>query len=698
MTRFRWWMPVVLATLCAAAYANTFRVPFIFDDFFTIVNNPSIRRLWPLSDVTATTFPALWGRPLLGLTLKINYALGGYSVVGYHLFNLVVHLLNAMLAFGVLRRTLVNFPKLNAARQETTWLAFAVAALWMLHPLATESVTYVTQRTELLMGLFLLSTLYCFIRGIESPHPTIWFGLAVIACTLGMGAKEVMVVTPLLILVYDYVFGASSLRATFRSHAALYTGLAASWIALAALQLTTNLQWKSGLDVSPTGCWDYLAMQCGVLTHYLRLAAWPSGLVLDYSDWPRTIPFSSLLPRALLLLFLLVASLWAIRQRRWWGFWGAWFFLLLAPSSSLLPLPTEPAAERRMYLPILAIMAVTLEAAWRVSCGIWMRFNWPPTNARARLQTAIAVALALALGVTTFRRNAQYRTAQSIWADVVAQRPHSARGETNLALALIDEGKTAEAIPHFLVALRLDPNEPIIRNDYATALLAIGQIDEAIAQFQETLRRAPDYAPARKSLGLITQHQFRTELEHSQTALAAHPDDPAAHVSFAQLLADMGRRDEAITHYQQALRLDPNNASAHYNLANLLAEYGRDDQALSHYSAAARLTPNDTRIQINLGNLFLKQARWDKAIAAYTEALRVDPTAFEAHNNIAIALANRGDLAQATAHFREVARLKPDDPDIHRELAEVLDRQGLHNEAQHESSEAQRLTLAPSPN
>ncbi|MGO9243786.1 MAG: tetratricopeptide repeat protein [Verrucomicrobiia bacterium] len=690
MTRFRWWMPVLLATLCAAAYANTFRVPFIFDDFFTIVNNPSIRRLWPLSDVTATSFPALWGRPLLGLSLKINYALGGSNVVGYHLFNLLVHLLNALLAFGVLRRTPLKFPDPNAPRDETTRPAFTVAALWMLHPLATESVTYVTQRTELLMGLFLLLTLYCFIRGTESPHRTIWFGLAVIACTLGMGAKEVMVVAPLLVFVYDYVFGSSSLRATFRRHAALYTGLAASWIVLAALQLTTNLQWKSGLDVSPIRCWDYLAMQCGVLTHYLRLAAWPSGLVLDYSDLPRTIPVSILLPCALLLSFLLVATLWAIHQRRWWGFWGAWFFLLLAPSSSFLPLPTEPAAERRMYLPLLAIIAVSLGAASR-----FCRRVWPRTDARIRLETAIASALALALGVTTFQRNAQYRTTESIWADAVAKRPHNARAQTCLALALVDEGKPTEAIPHYLVALRLDPDEPIIRNDYGTALLDLGRVDEAIAQYQETLRRAPDYAPARKTLTLISQHRFRAELEHSQATLAAHPDDPAAHVTFAQLLADMGRRDEAITHYQQALRLDPSNATAHYNLANLLAEYGRNDEALAHYTAAARLAPNDPRIQINLGNLFLKQAHWDQAIAAYADALRVDPNAFEAHNNIAIALANRGDLAQATAHFREAARLSPQQPEIHSELAEILDRQGLHDEAQRESAEARRLRVSP---
>jgi len=690
-------MPVVLATLCAAAYANTLHAPFIFDDFVTIQTNTSIRHLWPLFDVTATTPAALWGRPLVSLSLKINYALGGYHVTGYHLFNLFVHFLNAMLAFGILRRILFNLHHGEANPCEATGLAYAAAALWMLHPLVTESVTYVTQRTELLMGFFLLSTLYCVIRGTDSQDRMTWYGLAVIACALGTGAKEVMVIAPLLVLAYDCVFGTASARVSLRNHLQLYVGLAASWVVLAALQITTNLRWKSGVDVYPISRWKYLAMQCAVVTHYLRLAVWPSGLVLDYSDWPESVRLSSLLPRALFLLTLLAATAWAIRRRRWWGFWGAWFFLLLAPSSSFLPLPTEPAAERRMYLPLLAIISVALGTAWRFCRRLWTRLGWPD-GVRLRVGFAAALAVALPLGITTFRRNAQYHSAESIWADTVAKRPHNARAQTSLALALSDAGKKTEAIDHYLIALRLDPDEPIIRNDYATTLLSVGQVDEAVAQYQEALRRAPNYAPARKTLGLITQHRLRVELENSQIDLAAHPNDPAVHISYAQLLADMGRRGEAIAQYGLALHLDPNNPGAHYNLANLLAESGRAPEAISHYTAAAHLAPNDARIKINLGNLFLQQARWDNAIAAYTEALRIDPSSFEAHNNLAIALAARGEFAQAASHLREAVHLKPSDPDIHRELAEVLENQGLHDEARRESAEAERLTQPKPPN
>ncbi len=694
MMRFRWWIPVVLATLCAAAYANTLHAPLIFDDFFTIVNNPSIRRLWPVWNALSPPHGigmTVEGLPVVNFTLAINYALGGVTPWGYHALNLAIHILAGLTVFGIVQRTLFQptlRERFGAAANE---FALATAILWTVHPLQTESVTYLSQRAESLMGLFYLLTLYGFIRGTASPRAGSWFTVSFTACLLGMATKEVMVSAPLMVLLYDRTFVSGSFRDAWRRRRPLYLALSGTWILLGYLVATAGGRGgTAGFGVNILW-WQYALTQTCAITHYLRLAFWPHPLLFDYGTDVVTDAWQAA-PCAVTIALLLIGT--AISLWRWpiVGFLGCWFFAILAPSSSILPVATQTVAEHRMYLPLLAIIAVTFGAASR-----FCRRVWPRTDARLRLETAIALALALALAVTTFHRNAQYRTAQSIWADVVAKRPRNPRGENNLALALIDEGKTADAIPHFLAALRLDPDEPIIRNDYAAALLDIGQVDEAIAQLQETLRRAPDYAPARKTLGLVTQHRFRADLERIQATLAAHPDDPAAHVSFAQLLADMGRRDEAITHYQQALRLDPSNATAHYNLANLLAEYGRDDEALAHYTAAARLAPNDPRIQINLGNLFLKQAHWDQAIAAYADALRADPTAFEAHNNIAIAFANRGDLAQATAHFREAARLSPQQPEIHSELAEILDRQGLHDEARQESAEAQRLTQAIPP-
>ena len=698
MSKFRWWMPVALALLCAAAYHNTFHVPFIFDDIPSILQNPAIRRLWPPSDLTVNKVAQLDGRLVVSFSLAVNYALGGYQVAGYHVFNLIVHFFNAVLAFAILRRALTSKRSPDAPHRDMTWLAYAIAVLWLLHPLLTESVTYVSQRAESLMALFLLLTLYCSIRGMESPSKAFWFDSAMVTCALGMCTKEVMVVAPFLVLAYDYVFVAPALHAALRGCRKLYVGLAASWAILAALQFIATERWKTLQDTVPVQPWDYLKMQSGVIVHYLRLAAWPRGLVLDYSDWPRMLPLANVLPEASLLLVLLALSVWAIRARRWWGFWGAWFFLLLAPTSSLLPLPLEPATERRMYLPLLAVIAVSLGGAYRLSCSLWTRFAWPD-RVRVWLQTSLTLVLALALGTATIQRNAQYHSAESIWADVVAKRPESIRGHANLGLALLDDGRVAESIPHFTDALRIDPSQPIVRCDLATALLRSGATNQSIAELQEAIRQDPHFALPHVVLAdiLATRDDPQAALVRYQAGIALNPDDQAAHFNLAQLFVRLGQRDQAIAQYMEVVRLDPREATAHYNLANLLAETGRESEAISHYAAAAQFDPHNPRSQINLGNLFLKEGRTDEAITAYTAALRADPNSFKAHNNLAVILANGGDLRHATEHFREAVRLMPDTPEVHTELAEVLDRQGQHEEAQREHAEAQRLRGSTAP-
>ncbi len=692
MRKFRWWMPVVLGLLCAAAYRNTLHVPFLFDDLPVITQNPAIRRLWPLSGVIASDIPALVGRPLVSLSLAVNYALGGYDVAGWHLFNLAIHFLNALLVFGIVRRALRGLSSPNDDPSRALWVAYAVAILWMLHPLVTESVTYVLQRSELLMALFLLSTLYCFTRGIESPHKVVWFGAAIIACTLGMGTKETMLVTPLLVLTYDRTFVARSWRSALRDRRELYAGLGASWIVLASLLLTTNLKEKSGLTVDTLSPWNYFKMEWTVVAHYLRLAVWPQGLVLDYSDWPRETMLAHALPAAALLAALLTGTVWAIRRRRWWSFWGVWFFLLLAPTSSFLPLPTEPATERRMYLPLVAVIVVALEGGDYLCRNLQTRFGWPD-RLRCRAQAGILTGLVLALGLATIQRNAQYHSAESIWADVAAKRPGSLRGHANLGLALLEDGRPQESIPHFIDALRIDPNQPMVRCNLANALVMGGATNQAIAELQETLHYTPEFAPAHTALAdiLAARGDQQAALEQYAAALSINPDQQVARFNLAQLLTRMGRREEAITQYGEVLRLDPRNATAHYNLANLLAESGRYAEAIAHYSTAARFDPHNARSRRNLGNLFLKLGRTNDAIAAYTEALRVDPTSFKAHNNLAVILANRGDLVHAIEHFREAVRLMPNLPEVHAELGEVLDQQGLHQDAQQERSEAQRL-------
>src|SRR6266478_10167003 len=178
-----------------AVYYNSFAGVFLLDDHWRILDNLQIRQLWPPWHALAHN-----SRPLVQVSLAVNYALGGLNVWGYHAFNLAVHLLGGLVLFGIVRRMLQSERPRARYGASACWLALAVAAIWLVHPLQTESVTYLIQRAESLMGLFYLLTLYCGIRGVQSPRPGAWFLGAVVACGLGMGSKEVMVTAPIMML------------------------------------------------------------------------------------------------------------------------------------------------------------------------------------------------------------------------------------------------------------------------------------------------------------------------------------------------------------------------------------------------------------------------------------------------------------------------------------------------------------------
>jgi tetratricopeptide (TPR) repeat protein len=694
-------MPVILVTLCAVAYHNSFTGPFIFDDVRSIRDNPTIRHLWPIWRCLHPPHQhglTVEGRPLINLSLAINYALGGQKVWGYHALNLTVHLLAGLTLLGVVRRTLLQPRFLERFGAAANGLALTIAILWAVHPLQTESVTYVIQRAESIMGLFYLLTLYCFIRGAESHRPRLWYGLCTATCAMGMASKEVMASAPLIVLLYDRAFISGSFRKAWRQRWPLHLLLAGTWILLGYLMFFTGSFHNLVANTEARGItwWAYLLVEPGMILHYLRLSLWPHPLCLGYG-WPVDAIWSGTLLPGLIIVSLLGAIVWACKTNSVWGVLGAWFFLILAPSSSFLP-TDSPAYEHRMYLPLAAVVVslvlglYALAEGHRLSPVFWPRLNWSERT-RARLRTVVVTALALVLAIVTAQRNAQYRTAESIWADVAAKFPENEMGHGNLALALLEEGRASESIPYFIKALRIAPNESDLQANLALALAASGDVDQALAQLHETLRRAPDCALAHAVLAnlLMDRGELNAALEHYQAALAINTYDENAHFNLAQLLVRLGKRDEAIAQYRQVLQFAPDDPTVHYNLANLLAETGQDAEAVLHYAAAARLDPHKARSQINLGNLLLKQGRVADAIAAYKAALRADPDAFEAHNNLAIVLANRGDLVGATSHFREAARLKPELPEVHRALAEVLERQGLHEEAQHQLAEARKL-------
>jgi hypothetical protein len=488
--------PIALVVAGLLAYANSFDGAFLLDDYPNIVDEPSVR-----------TFDGVTRAPrrVVSLSLRVNYALGGYTVAGYHAFNLAVHLLAGLTLFGLLRRTFRRFPEAHSARAGATGLAFGVALLWLLHPLQTQAVTYIIQRTESLMALFYLLTLYCLVRGVDltGAGRAILYIAAVLCCALGMMSKEVMVTAPLLALVYDRIFLAASWGELVRRRGLVYAGFAATWLLLA-----DPWQWMFappspittagfGLAVTP---WEYLRTQAGVILYYLRLVFWPQPQCLDYG-WPLAQTPAEYLAPGLVVLALLALTVWALWWRPWLGFWGAWFFVILAPTSSIMPI-SDVAFEHRMYLPLAGVLVLAVLAAHRLLLMQALRRGWSDSALRVR-QAVTVMALAVVLGALTFMRNEHYRSELAMWDNVLSQYPRNARAHYNLGRALYAAALIHEANAAFRHAVELAPGDSRIRFGYAYMLYQERRYSEAAAQFAEVLRLNPDAHNARAYLDII---------------------------------------------------------------------------------------------------------------------------------------------------------------------------------------------------
>ena len=551
-------------------YRNSVAAPFIFDDHESITFNPHLQHLWPVWQAMAAPSPnsIVSGRPVVSLSLALNYALGGLDVFGYHVFNVTLHLLSALLLYGIVRRTLSSARLRDRYGLEAHGLAFAVSLLWTVHPLLTESVTYTIQRTELLMGSFLLLTLYSVIRSADAWPRRGWQVMAVVSCALGMASKEVMVVAPLLVWLYDWIVLAGPGRALWQRRWGLYLGLASTWLLLAILVAPIRHP-AASVHFTHLTPWDYAKTQCGVILHYVRLAVWPHPLVLDYYDWPVARTLAQALPSILVVGVLLAGTGWALARRLVLGFVGAWFFLILAPTSSVLPIMTEMAAERRMYLPLVAVVVLLVVGGWRLLERLRSR-----DRVRRSVAVGLAAAIATTLGALTIRRHEDYRSEIAIWQDTVAKRPGNARARLHLGKVLQAEGQLEAAIAQYRAVLRFRPLAAEASYDLGSAMTRQGNVVDAAAHYRNAIRLKPDMASAHYNLSLVLEDQGKPEeaVAEYETVLRLTPDSIEAHNNLGLVLVKLGRLDEAIVQYREALRLAPGSLIVHRNLERALTE------------------------------------------------------------------------------------------------------------------------------
>jgi tetratricopeptide (TPR) repeat protein len=661
-----------LVIICAAfaAYHNSFSGPFVFDDIPGIVENPSIRHLWPITRVLTPPLDSAGaaGRPMVNLSLAVNYALGGTSVTGYHVVNLLLHVAVALVLFSLVLRTL-RLPSLKGRFEGKAWpIALATTLLWTVHPLLTDSVTAAIQRGELIVGLFYLVTLYAVIRSFNSTRKAFWYGCAIAACLLGMASKEVMATAPVMVLLYDRAFLSGSFKKSLRQRWPLYLSLSATWALLGLLIFFASERNGTVGFGHGVAWWAYALTQCYAVVRYLSLAVWPQGLVFDYGK-EVVGDFTSVWPQACILLLLLAATGYATIRQPKLGFAGCWFFGILAPSSSVVPLTTQTIAEHRMYLPLIPVVAIAVVGLFSV--------------ASKKAGLAVVVLVAALLGWGTVRRNRVYRSVIDLWSDTIAKRPRNARAHNQLGNALDSAGRTSEALASFDRALQLKPDYAMAYYNKAETILRMGEASAAIQLFDQALRIDPVYFKALRGKGdaLVRAGQGDAAIPLYQAALKLQPDDSAAARSLGIALLGAGKVYQAIAQFEAVLRNDPNDARAHSNLGFALAKVGRTDMAVEHFAVAARVEPDSAEAHFSYAVALKRAGRLTDAVGEFRRGIALKPDDAVAYYTLGTTYAQTGDLLQAVAAYQGALKYRPEYPEAHNNLGTVLRRLGRLGEA-----------------
>jgi tetratricopeptide (TPR) repeat protein len=632
------WRAAAILLLCGLlAYAPSFTKAFVLDDDGWIARNSKLK------NDPVGYLKEFKGRWLVGATVVANYKLGGLSVVGYHAFNTAVHLAAGLLLWALIRRVL-ELPRFGGQFENTSnGLALAAALIWLVHPLQTQSVTYIIQRCESMMGMLYILALYAFLRGATAERGRWWwYCLCWLAVLLGGGCKEITITLPVIAVCFDWVFLKATLGQMVRRRGLVYLGMTVALVglypAISAAFFNPERGKSAGFGIAITP-WQYLMTQPQVILYYLRLTVFPIGQCLDYSDWPLTTHWRDAAVPGGILAVVLLASLWGTVRRHPMGFVGLWFFACLSVSSSIIPI-IDLAFEHRMYLSLasfaIGFVVIGNRAAVRV---------FGPAGGRL-VGAAAAFSLTFMLIGLTINRNQVYQTRISVWDDVVSKRPGNKRGWTNRGAILVAQGKFDESEEASLEALNIRPDDGIAMFN--------------LASVRVTQRR---YAEA---LDLLNKAQSVTiHLKHGMIGM---------------IYLQQGKTAEAVAHLSHARNLEPTSAQYRFLLGSGLIKLGRTSEAEIEIEKGFGIEPDWPMTAARSARATL--LRKDRRDGEVDDALVISQVACVATRyrdpgcleSLALALAEKGKTEEATRYLASAIELAKDDTETAAYLERKLTR------------------------
>ena len=719
--RREWLVAIALVVAVFLAYQPCWHGGFLWDDESHLLNNPVLQpgglakiwvpgaylNYWPL------TYTAYWAQ----------FHLWGLEPLGYHLVNIALHAISALLVWRILVQ--LRLPG-----------ALFAAAIFALHPVNVESVAWIAHLKDVLSVMFaLVSVLFYFSY---ERRGTVWrYGLAIAAFLLSALAKGTAVTLPVVLLACAWwQRGRIERRDLLRVLPYFLIGAV-----MAGIEMWAQHSVALGDVVRSDGFLSRAAVAGCAVWFYLGKLIWPSDLSPVYPRWNiNELSVLSFLPGIMLATILA----WAWRQRHTWG--RPVLMVIVCYVALLLPalgfvniyfMRFSLVSDHWQYIATIVPFAVFAG----LSATLARRFLRRPAAISA------SVALLILLAFLSWRQAEIYDDAETFYGAIIDRNPECwlaqnnlghvllqrgkigsaiahcekalelkpdyADAQYNLAVALTVRGQDDLAIPHFQRALELKPDDAEAHNNLAVALGARGQIDSAIAHSERALELKPDFAEAHfnLALALVARGKIDSAIVHFQKALAIKPDYVDAEYHLALTLFDHGQVASAVTHFQKALEMKHDSAEAEYHLAIALASRGDVDAAITHFQKALELKHDFAEAHYNLGNILLGRKQFDLAIVHYQKAIEIDPNYVAAHGNLATTLAGRGDDDSAILEYRKALDIKPDYEIARKNLAIVLSAREAVSKTLTEQREAMRLhpndaarindvawTLATNPN
>lgn len=636
------------------AYSNSFDCSFHFDDgnvFHSSVTSTSAT----LGD-WIRLFP---NRPVGVGTFFLNFHLHGLDVRGYHLVNLIIHLTNALLVWW-LTWLILSTPVMRETEisRHKTVMAFLTGLLFVTHPLATQSVTYIVQRFASLATLFYLLSVIFFAEGRlwQGRKRTRWlfFGGSILCAMLGMLSKEIVFTLPFAILLFDYCFlKAAPRKVSFKDESLLVAGAIFIIFLFWTLKIVSVKHFGTIPPIQgyaySISMKEYLFTQFSVIVTYLRLFILPIHQNFDY-DYPIASSFFEL--KTFLsfsfLLGILAAGVLLFKKYRLISFGIFWFFLTISVESSFLPISQNVIFEHRTYL-----------SAFGFFLALTGAFFYFFRDRRFRIAVTILICAAAVNTFLTYQRNKVWKNEHTFWADCLKKSPNKARPNNNFGLVLFAEGKTAEAIEYFNKAIRLSPNFIFFYNNRGAAYAKLGQYQRAIDDYDQAIRLDPKHPGAYYNRGVAYNDlgQYQGAIEDFQSAIRLRANFADAYVNLGFTYGKVGQYQKAIESSTEAIVLRPLDANGYYNRAFAFGQLGQYQRAVDDYNQTIRLKPDDYVAYGDRGMAYGKLGRPELELADYNEAIRLKPDYADAYDNRGLFYLTRRDFPRGCPDAKKACDL-----------------------------------------